>query len=229
MYEFKSTLTSKGQLTLPKPIRKMMKLEEGVQVSFAYDEGKDEAVLKKVSKKTGYVSAFQLFNYYLKKHETILINGKSGSGKTSLAKRYIYELLDENYSIYKLLDKNDNICLVNFLQHDVSIVQESMYGSFIKSLYEKDIDNLLESTSIKFKETDYVFIDHAEEVNPVFLEKVISANTKSIFLSHNFNEELLDVEKGYLKVNVDRDFLDLELVQMEAGEVKVTPIILISI
>lgn len=215
MYEIKSTITSKGQLTLPKPIRNAMELEAGDEVSFSYNKSKDEATLKKLVKYSNDDSVFQLFNYFINNYGTVSINGISGAGKTRLAERYIYTLLEEKSHIY----------MVNFFKEDANAVTESIYGENIKSVSPigtNDTDKLME---INLNEADYIFVDNADKVETEFLENVLSSNTKAVFIYSNEKEDILQSSKGYLKVNVLRDVVDLELVKNKDGVIESTPII----
>src|SRR5690625_2236188 len=104
----KSTITSKGQITLPKTIRELMNLNTGDQVVFTL-ESNNKVIMEKESNIKNQ-SKMNLISLLLEVNPLIVIRGNAGSGKTTLTKHLlINQFLEEKVAVIEPINENYHI------------------------------------------------------------------------------------------------------------------------
>lgn len=110
-----TTITSKGQITIPKGIREMAGLQTGDILKFSIEEG-NTLKIKKVQEESEI--GMNLLRSMLQQNRRILISGKSGVGKSVLMKHlagsslYHHVWLTEPYGEYEELKSDKRTTLI---------------------------------------------------------------------------------------------------------------------
>lgn len=182
MNEYKSTITSKGQITLPKTIRDVMSLSAGDQITFTIESDK-KVIMEKAEYSIKNQSKMNLISLLLNYNLPIVIKGGSGVGKTFLSKSYLINqctdkkvVVIEPFSEYKELESNSNItcyCETKYIDNEFL---EAQYGDY-----------------------ELVVIDYSSYYNFDSIVHISLSPKKLILISQDFSEkELLELRSHIL-------------------------------
>nr|WP_269801445.1 type II toxin-antitoxin system PrlF family antitoxin [Planococcus sp. MB-3u-03] len=90
-------LTSKGQVTLPKTVRDMLKLNSGDHLDFVINRP-GEVVMKKNSElNLAKETSFNLVQFLINKFPVLTITGNVASGKTTFAADLLIQDFSQNF------------------------------------------------------------------------------------------------------------------------------------
>lgn len=115
-----ATMTTKGQVTVPKPIRDLLQLEEGSLVEFREVNGIIE--MSKKESQPELTIPLNIVNMFLQSNKTIGIIGLTASGKTHFTKEVVH------FSGAKHVALNEPVNEISSLLHDCDISIFSMEG-----------------------------------------------------------------------------------------------------
>ena len=187
MNELKSTITSKGQITLPKTIRDVMNLNTGEQVSFTIESDK-KVIMEKMEYSIKNQSKMNLISLLLNYNLPIIIKGRSGVGKTFLAKKYLENqctdkkvAVIEPFSSYKELEENTNI--THYCETD-------------------SINNYVFS-EVQYDDYELVVIDNANYYDFDSLIALSLSTKKLIMISQEFDEKELLKIRSHFSISLD--------------------------
>src|SRR5699024_8996964 len=149
-----ATLTSKGQITLPKGIRDSMNLQEGDEVRFI-NKNEESVEMEKTDKRNRTI--LSLLAYIIEKEKIVVIEGESGAGKSRLIHDYL-----ERYN-----NENERKALINFYKKEKDEL-ETKYNNLEEVRELKEIDQykqiLIEKGKIKKREVIVAFISNKQQV-----------------------------------------------------------------
>ncbi|RKJ74847.1 AbrB/MazE/SpoVT family DNA-binding domain-containing protein [Butyricicoccus sp. 1XD8-22] len=174
-------ISSKGQITLPKTIRDILKVKQGDTINF-YVHSNGEVLIRKSNDITT-VEAIQnaaefVFNYF-NENDILTISGYVGSGKTTLAT----QLLDASF-------RGKNIVVIDSKYGDLVhlLKKESIlkFEQLISMTYETiDIEKILEVTP------DLVVFDEGHNLEDIqLISKLSSMRVKILFVTLDINENI---------------------------------------
>src|SRR5690606_8915840 len=108
MNTFKATITSKGQITLPKPIRDVLTLVTGDQVVFTVKPN-NQVIMEKEEFSVKYQTKINFLSLLLEHGLPIVVKGVSGVGKTTFVKHFLLKQFNhKKVAVIQLFDEGYN-------------------------------------------------------------------------------------------------------------------------
>src|SRR5699024_128057 len=191
-----ATLTSKGQITLPKGIRDSMNLQEGDEVRFI-NKNEESVEMEKTDKRNRTI--LSLLAYIIEKEKIVVIEGESGVGKSRLIHDYL-----ERYN-----NENERKALINFYKKEKDEL-ETKYNNLEEVRELKEIDGyyqiLIENA--KFKEV--------EEIVPF-----ISSKQQVIIAGQSIEQEAFKEMERFIRVKLEKRNVQIEKYSFEDGKYEV--------
>lgn len=205
MFKANSTVTTKGQITLPKTIRELMGLNTGDQVTFTTNSNK-EVIMRKTEQGKEKQSLFNLISLLSDNEPIVLIQGIAGVGKNFLVKNFILNQFF-NKKIKAIAATNSLAEEYRQLKDLMSVVffEEDQYVGSDYDLIVIDAENANDS-----------FIDH--------LQKIDLKEKKLILLSQKFEESLLIEIGNHLLIKLDAAGMNIEQAKLIDGEFERVPL-----
>lgn len=188
MNEFKSTITSKGQITLPKTIRDVMNLSTGDQITFTIESDK-KIIMEKAEYSIKNQSKMNLISLLLTYDLPIVIKGRAGVGKTFLLKNYLVNQCTDKkvavidpFNTYKELENNINItCYCETKYSDTeTIFPQVQYGDY-----------------------ELVVIDHSSYYNFDSIIPISLSPKNLILISQDFDDKYLLELRSHFSITLD--------------------------
>lgn len=208
-------VTSKGQVTLPKTIRDLLRLNTGDKVDFFINE--DHQVIMKKNKMDAATEAlFNLIMLFIEKNKyPIAINGNIGSGKTTFVA---------------------NLIVKKFAGQKVGILEphNELYNILKDSLDKDDLNkivlipNKISVDEIVKHQLDLLVIDEMKEAQLNLIKTIKKQNIRFIGIKHFFNIEEMSQIGNHISVSMgslERGKVDkIENIQFKNDECIRTPI-----
>lgn len=184
MRKSKATLTSKGQITIPKTIRDYMNLQKEDQMEFIIqDDG--NVFVKKAEKEVDFMG--NLIMTLLNDRKVLSVTGRAGSGKTY----NISELLKVHF-----FDKR--VGLLDPLNTLEFLVKDDI--DFVKPYITSSLDvEVLESHGI-----DILVMDEAHLLDYKMVQEVVEKGIKVIVIQQTFTKEEMRLFGNHISITIDR-------------------------
>lgn len=199
---FNATLTSKGQITLPKTVRDILALEAGDQVSFTVQPN-NQVVMEKYVDSTKYQVMLNLIYLLLKHNYPIFVEGGSGVGKTY----FIQQLLKLRFSDKKVV-----------VIQPIIDEYKSLFD-YIKQLdvfVTSNLDNVI--PEVMEKTYDVLVIDEAQRYDFESIKKL--KNHKLILISQKFKlTDLINIGTHFL-ITIKSDGILIDFNEVVNGIIK---------
>lgn len=210
VFEAKSTLTSKGQITVPKIIRDVMNLNTGDQVKFSV-ESNNKVLIEKTGSEEKTIALMNLISLLLKDNSPFVIKGGIAVGKTYLAK---------NLLLSQFNDKN--VAIIEPFNGEYNQLKDIMdtLDTFVTS--QVDADTII--SEINHNNYDLIVIDEVGHIDFELIKEVHQTDKKLILISQVFEPSTLLKLGSHISVTVEKTGIALEKYELVEDKFKVIPI-----
>ncbi|MCA1066039.1 type II toxin-antitoxin system PrlF family antitoxin (plasmid) [Rossellomorea sp. AcN35-11] len=197
MIKSKSTLTTKGQITLPKTIRDILELQTGDDVSFSVNPGEKRVIMEKDNDEDN-IRVFNLVDVF-SKTSPIVVTGRVASGKTRFVKTWIRNyksmgkvgISDPSGEYKDIFNSGDRFININFDEFDDP-------QSFIEYLDDEEIDCLI------VDEVQRARVDLVEAANKTEREMVLVGQLIKRDLMSKIGDFILVEMEGTSELSIDQ-------------------------
>lgn len=198
MHEFYATLSTKGQITLPKTIRDILNVDTGDQLTFTVQPN-NQIVIQKSVNSIKFKTKLNLISFLLQNNFPILIKGEISSGKTYFTQKLI-----------KSMFKDKKVAIIQPSVDEYALIVKDM--EHFKSFVSYDLNNLLP----EFKDTHYdlVVIEESQCYDFDSIKQIFSNQDKLILISHSFNHfNLLELGNHFL-ISISRNDMCIDFFEI---------------
>lgn len=185
MDNISATITSKGQITLPKTIRDVMGLNVKDTVNF-YIQSSGDVIMKKKDEKIESID--NLLELFFRIKNVITISGRNGSGKTTLVTK-----------VFNKYFKDLDLMVFDSENEHSSLKFDDAANVTILAYSELDIDSILKAAP------DVVIFEEANNLkNFKIIDTISKHGIKVLIIKQKFSEEEISHINEHISVLVDR-------------------------
>ncbi|WP_257983269.1 MULTISPECIES: AbrB/MazE/SpoVT family DNA-binding domain-containing protein [unclassified Planococcus (in: firmicutes)] len=187
-------LTSKGQVTLPKTVRDMLKLNSGDHLDFVINRP-GEVVMKKNSElNLAKETSFNLVQFLINKFPVLTITGNVASGKTTFAADLLIQDFSQNF--VALLEPRDELY--------------SLVGTHMENLYNLELRDFnmdfLKENAIDFLVIDeFSFFNAKSDKITEYLSDFVNGGLRIIIISQSIDSPVRTELGEHFNLHLERN------------------------
>ncbi|WP_179134417.1 AbrB/MazE/SpoVT family DNA-binding domain-containing protein [Oceanobacillus timonensis] len=193
MNELNSTITSKGQITLPKTVRDVMNLSTGDHITFTIESDK-QAIMEKAEFSIKNQSKMNLISLLMNNGLPIIIKGRSRSGKNLLSKSFLVnQCADKKVAVIEPISEHKE--LENYI--DITC-------------FETEYLEPKTASKVQYGDYELVVINEAGNYNFDLIAPIHLSGKKLILISQVFDPNDLLKLRSHYSITLDTGGMVIE-------------------